>query len=299
MSDLSFTVADGEVVGLLGPNGSGKTTMIRLLNGLLRPDGGDIRVLGVDPLTNGRRVRQASGVLTEAAEFYPHLSGLDNLRFFANLYGVNGSARAAELLDTFGLKQHAGKPVSAYSTGMRKRLGLAKALLHEPELLFLDEPTNGLDPEGTRLVLDSIGDLQERSGATILICSHLLEQLELVCERYLFIREGRLVEAGTLEELRAKYEHGVTLEVITDLKLEEGQREYRHAQINSSRRLEGREFASGPPLGMRRVTFELSSKEEVPPLLQAVATEANLYSARVVEANLEALYFEIQGGGDE
>lgn len=285
---LSFQIGRGEVVGLLGPNGSGKTTMVRLLNGLLRPDAGRVSVLGQDPTDADSSVRRRSGVLTETAEFYGHMSALDNLRFFAALYGVKETARPEELLTTFGLADDQHRPVVAFSTGMRKRLGLAKALLNRPELLFLDEPTNGLDPEGTRLVLHAIRDLQERWGTTILICSHLLQQLELVCQRYLFINRGRLLEEGTLHALRAKYQPTIQLEVITDLQLPAGATQFLSVPVAEQ------PHAGGTPERGRRLQFTLGAVSDVPDFLRRLVDEANVYGARVEEPTLETLYFEIQ-----
>jgi ABC-2 type transport system ATP-binding protein len=297
IDDFSFTIGSGEVVGLLGPNGSGKTTMIRLLNGLLRPDAGSIRVMGLEPVREGHAVRQASGVLTESADFYSHLSGLDNLRFFAALYQVHDPARPGELLQTFGLADDGHKPVGTYSTGMRKRLGLAKALLHRPEILFLDEPTNGLDPQGTRLVLSYIRELNEQQDTTILICSHLLQQLELVCHRYLFIDHGRLIEQGTLPELKVKYQQHVELEVITDLEFSADATCYRGVPVSvvDSPATAAFSVRTGAEGAERRLRFKLQTRDEVPGFLQQLVGDARIYGAAVIEQDLESLYFRIHG----
>lgn len=280
LTDLSFSVQPGEITGFLGPNGSGKTTTVRLMNGVITPDGGQIRIGGYDPSCDGEAVRRMSGILTESAGLYPNMTGLENLRFFDDLYGVAERERPEELLAEFGLSDAAHRRVGTYSTGMKKRLGLAKALLHRPEVLFLDEPTNGLDPEGIRLVLDYIRQLNERSGTTVIICSHLLQQLELVCHRYLFLNGGRVVEQGTLAELEARYFPTVTVEVETDLCLVDGQ--YRGVRATQ--------------LGPGRVAFELPGRQAVPELLRSLAQEASVYSATPVSRNLESLYFAIQEG---
>ncbi len=286
--ELSFGVAEGDVVGLIGPNGSGKTTMIRLLCGLLRPDEGELKVLGVDPLQCGDQVRAASGVLTESAAFYAHMSGPANLRFFAELYGVEEQSRPAELLELFGLDEADERPVSAYSTGMRKRLGLAKALLHKPRLLFLDEPTNGLDPDGTRLVLQSIRQLQSEWGTTVLICSHLLQQLELVCQRFLMIRQGELLDEGSLDELRARHRPGVTLEVLSEAPL---------PPLDTTG-VTSEEADSVEEAGRRlwRSRLRLDDLEEVPTLLRALSAQVALYGAAVRQESLEDIYFRVQAG---
>lgn len=280
LTDLNLTVGRGEIVGFIGPNGSGKTTTVRLLNGVIDPDGGTITVGGYDPRVDGEAVRRMAGVLTESAGLYLNLTGRQNLHFFADLYGVDEPGRADALLEEFGLADAADRKVGAYSTGMRKRLGLARALLHRPRVLFLDEPTNGLDPEGIRMVLGYIRQLNERDGTTVMICSHLLQQLEQVCHRYLFLQGGRVVEQGTLAELEARHFPTVTLEVETDLALAGG--EYRG--VPAAR------------VGPGRIAFTLRSRDDVPHLLRRLAQEASVYSAAPVQRDLEALYFKIREG---
>ncbi|HEY3366713.1 MAG TPA: ABC transporter ATP-binding protein [Symbiobacteriaceae bacterium] len=278
LSDFSFQVRRGEIAGLLGPNGSGKTTTIRLINGVIRPDAGSIRVNGYDAAHDGDAIRAASGILTESAAFYVHMTGLQNLQFYAKLYGVTEAGRAGELLAEFGLLDAATRKVGTYSTGMKKRLGLAKALLHRPEILFLDEPTNGLDPEGIRMVLEAIVSLNRRDGTTMILCSHLLAQLERVCHRYLFLDGGRLIEQGTLAELEAKYLTDISLEVETDLPLT------------------GETYRSVPArrLSTNRIEFTLPGKQAVPALLRQLSAEASVYTAAVTGQDLESIYFKIR-----
>ncbi|HEY8345693.1 MAG TPA: ABC transporter ATP-binding protein [Symbiobacteriaceae bacterium] len=280
LRDLSFSIDRGEIVGLIGPNGSGKTTTVRLLNGVISPDAGDISVGGYDPRIDGEAVRRMSGVLTESAGLYPHLTGRQNLRFFADLYGVDEPDRADALLAEFGLAEVADRKVGTYSTGMKKRLGIAKALLHRPAVLFLDEPTNGLDPEGIRMVLDYIRQLNERDGTTVLICSHLLQQLQRVCHRYLFLHGGKVVEQGSLAELEARHFPGVTLEVETDLVLSDGQ--YHGIPARQ--------------VGPGRIAFTLPDRSHIPRLLRRLTQEAAVYRAVPVECDLETLYFRIKEG---
>lgn len=280
VNNLSLSVGRGEIGGLIGPNGSGKTTMIRLFNGLLRPDAGSIRVNGLDPLLDGEQVRQQSGVLTESADFYRHMSALDNLKFFADLYGVTDPGRPRELLETAGLGADLNRKVGGFSTGMRKRLGFAKSLLHRPFILFLDEPTNGLDPDGTREVLETIRKLNQTEGTTILICSHLLQQLETVCHRYVFIDQGSVIEEGTLPELTSRYQPEVLLEVNTTLRLDSP--EFHGRTVSSS--------AADEQL----LTFALQDKAEVPEFLRLIIRDADVYGARVIQQGLEDLYFTIR-----
>lgn len=282
---MSFSVRAGEITGLLGPNGSGKTTMVRLLNGLLHPDAGQMLVAGYNPMTEGKIIRKISGVLTESADFYRHMSGLDNLLFFGRLYGITNSRRAEELLDTFGLSDHKHKAVGTYSTGMRKRLGLAKALLHEPDILFLDEPTNGLDPEGVRHVLAYIRQLNEEFGTTIFICSHLLNQMEHICHRYLFIDKGRIIEQGKLEQLRARHRQAIDVVLEVDAVPE-------HISVVR----DTLQSVQPGTTATHQIICSVAHTEQIPQLIEALVRVTKVYSAKIEEPDLESLYFAVQEG---
>lgn len=308
IDDLSFSVREGEITGLLGPNGSGKTTVVRLLNGVLRPNSGSIAVAGLDPMKQGDEIRALSGVLTESADFYRHMSGLDNLLFFGRLYGIRDERRSEQLLDMFGLGPHKQKAVGTYSTGMRKRLGLAKALLHRPKMLFLDEPTNGLDPEGVRLVLGHIQQLNEQFGTTILICSHLLNQMEAICHRYLFIDEGRLIEAGGLAELRERHRQKIDVEIEVDDVPRGGEiaggsgpgSEMSKGGIRDGGLIGPATFrsVSDGTIGAHRILCSVESKADIPQLLATLVKMTSVYSAHVIEPDLETLYFKVRGEGE-
>jgi ABC-2 type transport system ATP-binding protein len=205
VDDLALTVPRGAVYGFLGPNGSGKTTTIRMLLGLIRPTAGEAEVLGRVMPRSLRDVLPRVGTLVEGPAFSPFLSGAQNLRRFDAL-GRFAPARTREdriaaALDRVGLSAAAGKRVHAYSLGMKQRLGLAQALLSPRELLVLDEPTNGLDPQGTREVRSLIRDLAAE-GATVFVSSHLLAEIEQVCTHAGIMSAGRLVASGTLDGLR-------------------------------------------------------------------------------------------------
>lgn len=202
--DLSFQVKAGEIFALLGPNGAGKTTMVRLLNGLLVPEQGTASVMGLDPVAGGIQVRQNTGVLTETPALYERLTAWQNLRFFGLLYGMSEESiekRTVHLLDLFGLTGRASQKVGSYSKGMRQRLALARALLHEPQLLFLDEPTSGLDPEIARQVQDLILQVNQNNGTTVLLCTHLLNEAQRLCDRMAIMAAGHAIAVGSLQEL--------------------------------------------------------------------------------------------------
>jgi ABC-2 type transport system ATP-binding protein len=224
---IDLTVRAGEVYGFLGPNGAGKTTTLRILLGLVRATSGQVRVLDAAPGTPAALAR--IGMLIESAAFYPYLSGRDNLRVLAR-YSRIPDARADEVLEFVGLKPNADAPFVGYSLGMKQRLGLAAALLKNPALLILDEPTNGLDPAG---IADMRGLLRRLSqdGHTILLSSHLLGEVQQVCDRVGMIVNGRLVREGTVDELRG----GETLTVGVSLSLLDQARDLTTRMLGANR----------------------------------------------------------------
>ena len=204
---LSLSVAAGEVMGFLGPNGSGKTTTIRLLMGLLRPTAGTARILGRDCHADAVALKQVVGYLPDEPFLYPYLSGREILELCAGLHGLPAAAarqRAREAAEGAGLGEAATAYTVTYSLGMKKRTALAMALIHDPRVLILDEPTNGLDPAGAREMRETILRLAA-SGRTILMSTHLLEAAERICGRVAIIRGGVLQAVGTADELRARY----------------------------------------------------------------------------------------------
>lgn len=193
----SFDIEAGEVVGFLGPNGAGKTTTLRMLAGLIRPTAGEARILG--EAVPGGALRRV-GTMIEEPSFYPYLSGRDNLRYVAKLHGGVSDARVDEVLSFVKLERTGSKRVGAYSQGMRQRLGLARALLWNPDVLLLDEPTNGLDPVGIAEIRESLRSVAAR-GVTILISSHILGEIEKLVDRILAIEGGRIVFDGPLQQM--------------------------------------------------------------------------------------------------
>ena len=201
--DLSLRVEKGEVYGLLGPNGSGKSTTLKILLGLVAATSGETRVFGED--SNSVRSRRDVGFLPENPYFYKFLTGAETVGFFGKLSGMSDDAletRVAELLELVGLKDAAARRVGSYSKGMLQRVGLAQALVQDPGLLVLDEPTAGVDPVGSREIRDLILELKAR-GKTVLLCSHLLSQVQEVCDRVGILARGRLVREGRVDDLLA------------------------------------------------------------------------------------------------
>ena len=206
VADLSFEAAKGEILGVLGPNGAGKTTAIRVLTTILAPTRGTFAVAGV-PHTRAAEIRRRIGVLPESAGYPEHQTGEEYLRYHARLYGrsrAGSRAVAAVLLDEVGLADRARSLISTYSRGMRQRLGIARALVNEPQVVFLDEPTLGLDPAGQRQMLAIVRRIAQERGATVLLSTHLLAEVEETCSRVLILNRGRAVALGTVAEVAAR-----------------------------------------------------------------------------------------------
>jgi ABC-2 type transport system ATP-binding protein len=202
VKDLNLEVRARQVYGFLGPNGAGKTTTIRMLMNLIRPSRGTVRLYD-RPVTGPHRVLDRVGAIVERAAFYDYLCGQRNLEVLARTSGCCDAQRIGALLAQVGLAGRAQQRVGAYSTGMKQRLGLAAALLHDPDLLILDEPTGGLDPAGIQEIRLFLRDLVERKGKTIFLSSHLLGEVEQVCDRVAIIHKGELVGEGGVAELLA------------------------------------------------------------------------------------------------
>jgi ABC-2 type transport system ATP-binding protein len=213
---ISFAIEPGELFGLLGPNGAGKTTTIKMLITLLIPPGGTARVLGLDVVRDAREVRRRIGyVFGGERGVYERLSGYDNLRYFAELYGVPAreqKRRIEELLQLVGLKGREHERAEGYSRGMKQRLHVARGLLHDPEVLFLDEPTIGLDPVGAREVRATIASLTE-AGKTVLLTTHYMFEADALCDRIAVISKGNIVAEGTPLDLKRGVAQGTVVEV--------------------------------------------------------------------------------------
>lgn len=202
LRDVNLTLQKGQIYGLLGPNGAGKSTTISVVTGLRAPTDGLVRVLGLDPATDALHLHGRIGVLAEQAGFYDWMSAGDYLLWVAHLYQKNqDKAEIARLLGRVGLEGQNPAPIDTYSRGMRQRLGLARALINQPELLILDEPTNGLDPRGRREIHDVLLDLSANHSVGILLCTHLLDDVDRLCTRIGIIAEGQTLLEGSIADL--------------------------------------------------------------------------------------------------
>lgn len=203
VAGISFSVERGELFGFVGPNGAGKSTTINLLTGLARPDAGSIHISGIDCTQRPRAAQHLIGVVPDESNLYPELTGFENLAFCGALYGMTKQARekrARELLDTFGLDDAAMRKFPGYSKGMKRKLTIAAGIIHRPEILFLDEPTTGIDVASARQLRQLIADLH-RTGTTIFLTTHYIEEAERLCERVAFLVSGRIVDIDSVEHL--------------------------------------------------------------------------------------------------
>jgi ABC-2 type transport system ATP-binding protein len=284
---VTFSLEVGEVLALLGPNGAGKTTTVRLLNGVLRPDGGGARVLGFDPVTQGDDVRRRTGVLTENAGLDDRLTTRENLVFAARLRGfspVDASKRVDELLERFGMASRADDLTQGFSTGQRKRVALARALLHDPELLFLDEPTSGLDPAGTRDVIELIRGLSGE-GRTIVLATHFLGEAGRLATRMAVLYRGQLRAYGRPDELATEFFEGIG----ADLDL--GAR----ASTETVALLRATPGVLSAEPSVSGARLHVRDREVVPAVVAGlVAREIRVYGASAAAPTLEDVYFEIE-----
>jgi ABC-2 type transport system ATP-binding protein len=216
VNDVSFEVYSGEVFGFLGPNGAGKTTTIKMIVGLLQPSSGTVKVSGYDVQAQPLQAKAASGYVPDTPNLYPKLSGRELLRFVGDLYEIERQQverRIDELLRLFELEQAADDPLDSYSHGMQQKAALASALIHDPKVLVLDEPTVGLDPRSARLIKDMLRQMAER-GAAVFLSTHILEIAERMCDRIGIINKGELIAVGSMEELRSLGKGETSLEDI-------------------------------------------------------------------------------------
>ncbi|MEP6993386.1 MAG: ABC transporter ATP-binding protein [Acidobacteriota bacterium] len=284
VADVSFDVQPGEVFGFLGPNGAGKTTTIRMLVGLARPDRGRVRIRGLDVARNFEKAMAHVGCIVESPDLYRYLTGRENLRHFARMLPGNAAARIDELASLVQLSERLDERVSTYSLGMRQRLGIAQALLGNPDVLILDEPANGLDPAGIREIRRLVRYLAVERGMSVFVSSHLLSEIELMCDRVAIIHRGRTLVSGPVRELLDR--------VASD-----------HVRVTARPVSRAREllaaFGSAEAVdsaGEGVVTAKIP-KEKVPSALAALsAAGVDVYSVERPLSSLEEVFLQITGG---
>ena len=285
---LSFEVDEGEVFGLLGSNGAGKTTTIRILACLLSPTGGTAKVCGFTVTDEPERVRERIGLLTENPCLYERLTALENLDFFAKAYGVSSETerrqRIRKVLDFFELWDRRADKVACFSKGMKQKLAIARALVHGPPVLLLDEPTAGLDPKSAKEVRDTITQLSRDEGCAVLLCTHRLEDAERLCKKAIIVNKGRSIAYGSPESLREKISGLPVVEVVM-MKGDERVAE-------SVRRIVSSEAVKED--GARLLVTVDDVELIVPEIVRAIVQAGGLVlSVRVLKPSLEETYLKL------
>ena len=291
--EISLAVPQGSVFALLGQNGAGKSTLVKMLVGLLHPESGEAKLLG-QPLTD-LQVKKRIGFLPENFSYHDWLTGEDLLRFHASLYRLAKSEtenRISQVLDMVGLSDHRTKRVGGYSKGMQQRIGLACALIADPDLLFLDEPTSALDPIGRKMVRDLMVALKSQ-GKTIFINSHLLGELERICDRIAVIKNGRLIFQGNWREITAQ---GCRVKIVTEenrhLK-EQCAQGFADVQLISQKQI----AADITSLPKTELVFACAEKSQIPQLVQKlVHLGINIYEVSPMSDSLEEIFIELVNG---
>ena len=282
LKQLSLSLNTGEVFGFLGPNGAGKTTTVKLLTGVLTPSDGSCDIMGVNPNVQPEKAHLLSGIVTEHAQMYDNLTGMENLLFYAAAFGLEpkeGKQRGESLLKELELTDAKDRKLATYSTGMRQRLSLARALLHRPKVLFLDEPTSGLDPESAQNVNQMIHNLARKEGITVFLCTHQLRYAQEICTRYGLIEQGSLLASGTIDELRARVFPSKSL------------------RICASAVPENLDFVQ---CGVNEFETKIRDKKEVPDLVRKIVEAGeDIYSVNLIEPSLEDIYFALTAGRKE
>lgn len=280
VSDVSLEVQEGEILGLLGANGAGKTTLIKLVLGLARLDSGSIRIAGCDAVREREKALQKVGALVEAPTMFGDFSGWDNLKYYAKLQGGNISdGRIRSTVDLVGLSDRIDSKFRSYSLGMKQRLGIAQAIMHNPSVLLLDEPTNGLDPSGIVQMRELFVKLKQELGITIVISSHMLSEMQQVCDRVAFMAKGEIKAVKTMEEVN----YGVD--------------NFRKFSLECSDLDKAAEIAAAQGLECARAGNALTvvaDQETIGALVNSLVGEGvNVYSVTKIKRTLEDLYKEV------
>ncbi|HEY3204849.1 MAG TPA: ABC transporter ATP-binding protein [Thermoanaerobaculia bacterium] len=284
VSDVSFDVREGEVFGFLGPNGAGKTTTIRMLVGLARPDRGRIRIRGLDLARDFEKAMAHVGCIVESPDLYRYLTGRENLLHFARMLPGGAAVRIPELAQLVALSERLDEKVSTYSLGMRQRLGIAQALLGNPDILILDEPANGLDPAGIREIRQLVRYLAVERGISVFVSSHLLSEIEQMCDRVAIIHRGRTLAAGPVRDLLGR--------VASDRVRVTARPAARAAEVLAPFGLVETSGSDGEGIVDARIP-----RERVPEALRALSsTGIDVFAVERSLSSLEEIFLEITGG---
>lgn len=282
VDNISFSVQEGSVHGFLGPNGAGKTTVIKMLLGLIMPNSGEISIFGQDLFSNRKQIMKKIGAVVEAPALFEYMTAYDNLFYLSKFSGGASKEKILDAISTVGLYNVKDKKVGTFSYGMKQRLGIAQTLLPENKLIFLDEPTNGLDPHGIASVRDLIGDLSQKKGVTIFLSSHLLSEVEQVCDSVSVINVGKIICESNVSTLLQAEER---IEIVTDrLEIK------KFCETESIRILTLKEKN-----GKIHILTE-GREEDIPPLAKKICDGGfKLYKIGKIKNKLEDIFVELTG----
>ncbi|MDU4889688.1 MAG: ABC transporter ATP-binding protein [Clostridium sp.] len=289
VENINFDINSGEIFGFLGPNGAGKTTTIKMITGLLKIDEGEILINGKNVKTNFEEALSSVGGIIENPEMYGYLSGRDNLEIYGRMHGQVSKDRINEVINLVKLDNRIDDKVKKYSLGMRQRLGLAQALLHSPKLLILDEPTNGLDPVGIKELRDTLRELAEKEGLAVLVSSHLLSEMELMCDRFGIIDSGKIIDMKTMKDIRNQENSS---KKIYEIEVDNGGKAF--AALEDASKAEGFKVEATVDRNIVRVNL---TKDHVA-LLNRILVKADVlvYTICPVENTLEDEFMKITTG---
>lgn len=279
---LTFTINKGEVFGFIGPNGAGKTTTIRMMVGLMELSDGDVKILGNSIKTNFKDAIKEVGAIVENPEMYPFMTGMQNLKHYARMIPGITDERIQEVIKLVGLEKPIKERVGKYSLGMRQRLGIAQALLHSPSVLILDEPTNGLDPAGIREIRQYIRSLASEENVAVIISSHLLSEIELMCDRIGVIKNGELVA------IQSVHEQADTEQQLNQVQMEIEPAEKAIELLKSQHKIDAKATENV-------LTFQ-SEKEKIPAIIKSLVTDdIAVYQVTTSKESLEDKFFNLIG----
>jgi ABC-2 type transport system ATP-binding protein len=299
VDSVSFDIREGEIWGLLGPNGAGKSTIISVLTCLLAPTSGTARIAGHDVTTNAKQVKNIIGIVPQDVALYPTLSARDNLRLFGEMFGLRGKVlreRVESALEVVVMTDRANDPIKTYSGGMKRRVNLAAGLINDPRVLFLDEPTVGVDPQSRNHIFESVIDLNREQGMTVLYTTHYMEEAERLCHRIAIIDRGEIIAEGTTEHLLSllgggiiqiglEYKHADTARQVTEL-----------SQVEAAEVLAPADPDAPSP---GKVVLKVQAIQADEALIQVIQffkqQNIDILSIETLEPNLESVFLHLTG----
>lgn len=288
VNGVDFSICQGEIFGLLGPNGAGKTSTINMMIGLSRPTDGDIIINGIDMRKQTKKAQSIMGIVPDDSNLYDEMDGFDNLCFCASLYGMRKEereTRAKQLLEQFGLTKVGKRPFKAYSKGMRRKLTIAAGIIHSPQILFLDEPTTGIDVESARQIRELIVDLKNQ-GTTVFITTHYIEDAERICDRIAFIVSGKIVAMGSVPQLMKSISYGYMVQVTAGKNI-----------IKYANELQAR-FEGCTVNASQNNSLVIVSQERIPlfPVMQYFDEKSiSIFEAKELHPTLEDVFVSVTG----